>query len=553
MKRFTKLFMTLALLCVAGSVSAQEDDEIALTADMFYNWNGYGADAASTSTATVDFNIGNDAEIGAGGMVCGTSTVDYLIYADLTGSTKLLIEGTAGSQLRVLMNRQESNSGPLVEKNPTIGDDGKAELDLTELSYVHINAIKFGWGSPAGKITSIKFVKPSDPLAIPKEALKKVIDKGKLQSSFAKTADSFAALTSAISAGESTLNDATTAEELEDAANVINEAIAGLTLEEGFVNLTKEMCHVWDGDGIDAQIESDNIGFEEHYGSVGQGTTVWGSGSVLYLQYADVSAYGKLYIVGTPGATFRALLNRKDSNDGPLLEFTVVTDENGVGEVDLQNGVDKDGKKIADDGFAHVNAIKTPWNGQTVTISEILLEELTEATTVPVTIGEAGYATFCSDKAVALESGMEAYAVEYNGSSAQLIPVEGAVDANTPVILKADADDYELEIVESAASPDKNDLKVSDGNVTGDGSIYVLANGEKGVGFYRLASGETVPAGKCYLQADGAREFIGFGDATGIKSVETVKANGAVYNLAGQQVKNAQKGVFIVNGKKVIK
>jgi hypothetical protein len=35
--------------------------------------------------------------------------------------------------------------------------------------------------------------------------------------------------------------------------------------------------------------------------------------------------------------------------------------------------------------------------------------------------------------------------------------------------------------------------------------------------------------------------------------VETVKANGTVYNLAGQQVKNAQKGVFIVNGKKVIK
>ena len=52
----------------------------------------------------------------------------------------------------------------------------------------------------------------------------------------------------------------------------------------------------------------------------------------------------------------------------------------------------------------------------------------------------------------------------------------------------------------------------------------------------------------------GSREYIAIdGGATAIKSIETEKANGAVYNLAGQQVKNAQKGVFIVNGKKVIK
>ena len=41
---------------------------------------------------------------------------------------------------------------------------------------------------------------------------------------------------------------------------------------------------------------------------------------------------------------------------------------------------------------------------------------------------------------------------------------------------------------------------------------------------------------------------------TGIKTVE-VKAqnNGVIYNLAGQIVKNAQKGIFIINGKKVVK
>lgn len=41
--------------------------------------------------------------------------------------------------------------------------------------------------------------------------------------------------------------------------------------------------------------------------------------------------------------------------------------------------------------------------------------------------------------------------------------------------------------------------------------------------------------------------------STGINNVETVSASNAVYNLAGQRVNGAQKGIIIVNGKKVIK
>ncbi len=44
------------------------------------------------------------------------------------------------------------------------------------------------------------------------------------------------------------------------------------------------------------------------------------------------------------------------------------------------------------------------------------------------------------------------------------------------------------------------------------------------------------------------------GDATGIQSVATTAANtNAIYNLAGQRVMNAQKGLYIMNGKKVVK
>ena len=106
----------------------------------------------------------------------------------------------------------------------------------------------------------------------------------------------------------------------------------------------------------------------------------------------------------------------------------------------------------------------------------------------------------------------------------------------------------------SASAIANNDLQVSDGNVTGDGTIFVLAKKEKGVGFYKLANGEKVPAGKGYLVIDSnAPEFLGFGgDATGINEVKAVEAKGEFFNLAGQRVAKPAKGLYIVNGKKVI-
>ncbi len=42
------------------------------------------------------------------------------------------------------------------------------------------------------------------------------------------------------------------------------------------------------------------------------------------------------------------------------------------------------------------------------------------------------------------------------------------------------------------------------------------------------------------------------GETTGISSINAEENGGAVYNLAGQKVNNAQKGLFIKNGKKFV-
>lgn len=110
-----------------------------LTADMFKKWDGYGAGATGTEDATVDFYVGNGASINAGDLVVGTSDVNHLIYADLSAYSKMTISGTPGMQLRALMSRQESKNGPYVEKDVTIGSDGKAVVDLTNLELQETN------------------------------------------------------------------------------------------------------------------------------------------------------------------------------------------------------------------------------------------------------------------------------------------------------------------------------------------------------------------------------------------------------------------------------
>ena len=87
------------------------------------------------------------------------------------------------------------------------------------------------------------------------------------------------------------------------------------------------------------------------------------------------------------------------------------------------------------------------------------------------------------------------------------------------------------------------------------GTAYILSGGK----FCKNAAG-TMPAGKAYLPAvtltSGARMLTIFidGDATAIRSidVEETPSRTGIYNLQGQRVKTPGKGLYIVNGKKVI-
>jgi hypothetical protein len=92
--------------------------------------------------------------------------------------------------------------------------------------------------------------------------------------------------------------------------------------------------------------------------------------------------------------------------------------------------------------------------------------------------------------------------------------------------------------------------------LTAENDIYVLYNDE----FVKSTAG-TIPAGRSYLplakgQAAGGRLTISFDDeeTTGIARVngESVATDGAIYTLNGVRVEKPTKGLYIVNGKKVV-
>ena len=188
---------------------------------------------------------------------------------------------------------------------------------------------------------------------------------------------------------------------------------------------------------------------------------------------------------------------------------------------------------------------------------------------VSVSISDAGLATFSSAKILDFTNCEEvsAYKAKVEGSQVTLtkvnvVPAEtgvllrsmtgGAVKAAIPVATSAAAIEDNafvpvLETIESLAS-------VTDGCVN-----YILSKNGDATGFYK-ANNKTVAAGKAYLrvEANKAKEglTIGYADETdGIRLMENGKLameNAAIYNLSGQRVNKAQKGIYIVKGKKIV-
>ena len=171
-----------------------------------------------------------------------------------------------------------------------------------------------------------------------------------------------------------------------------------------------------------------------------------------------------------------------------------------------------------------------------------------------------GYATYSADYAVNYsELGLTAYTltVDETNKTVTAKAFTGVVPAGGAVLVKGTPSKaYTL----TPATTEGDDTFATDlqtGAIKADGTQYGFTSKFGTPAFAQVKSGQDIPAKKGYIVLNGAsaaKYSICFGDeATGIHTIEaTSAANDAMYNLAGQRVDKAYKGIVIVNGKKYL-
>jgi hypothetical protein len=182
--------------------------------------------------------------------------------------------------------------------------------------------------------------------------------------------------------------------------------------------------------------------------------------------------------------------------------------------------------------------------------------------TVAVTIASSGYSSLASayglDFANATPAGLEAYVASAITAGGVTLNAVTEAPASTGVILKGTpGETYNIPVKADAAAVGTNYLHaaVAAYNCAAN-EVYILKDGK----FCKVTAASTVPAGKAYLLASdvpaSAPELeFNFGGTTGIKSVDSGQLtvdSSEVYNLAGQRVAQPTKGLYIVNGRKVV-
>lgn len=188
-----------------------------------------------------------------------------------------------------------------------------------------------------------------------------------------------------------------------------------------------------------------------------------------------------------------------------------------------------------------------------------VLEEVTE---LPVEITEAGFATLCSPVALKIANGVKAYTAVIEEDYLLLEELTGVIPATIPVILAGEKGAYIFRVTEDVDFEGNSDLQGSVGGVEKTTNEFLtLQNINETPGFYKY-TGNVARGFKAYLEGSEIEEKEGgepgvkgltFRFTTdAIQSLLANKQSGLLYNLAGQRVQKAQKGVYIQNGKKTV-
>ncbi len=540
-----------------------------LTKDMFFEWDGVGADAkqkgASASEKCIVKNIGQ------GTLVYGNGNVSCKHYADLSDNMRLFIEGTPGMKLRVLMNRPEkldgdnipgndNNGGPVDERKVELDENGQAVVDLYDDVYAHLNAIKTDWGSPEGMITQIYLQKKSYLVQKDAEFLAKSTEDspedGVIADAWSSADGNSLEPTKDVEKAVAIWQDAEGNVDLrvaKDGAFIVggpssSEAIVKVVLEGAAISLTPS-DGAWANQSAAAAARADEEPAAEEEAAPTR--MVWvGNIDKVKFWADDLTRLSKITVVtaeadgntqayedkarpaGAPVAdiaSFNALEEGKVAvlklNKAVVLaasEKNVVLEDNS-GNLMLYNmGIEVE---VGDSLSGELAGKHTIYKG----MPEMTKDESTDVTKVTKVAGPAPEA-----KAVTLAE------LKAEANILKLVVISKAVIDSIDNKCFAKIEEESVQIYDTFGT--RADWGIAKGNV------YTTITGIV-IPFKKDADTDMV----FELAPRTAADLVLDADATGIRELNSVNLNGEVYNLQGQKMNGQlRKGLYIIDGKKVM-
>lgn len=496
------------------------------------SWMDYGSvDAYSNDYAYDGKHYPNNEASAYAALETGNYTNDVYVYvADAgegTGSLTFGIKNPQNAGKNALWSVYENFTLTLYEPKAT-SSEKKALADAIDAAEGNILGFEENEYAPYNNVAAVEVL-----------AAAKAID--------AETATGVAVVeaTSALTSAVWTKNDAAIAEALYDGtlklapiqATAENVALPGWVAKSGnlrqtFNDAEQKPCLAGATDGV---------GLFVHPGTYVYGET---TGYTMPLKANTVYVAEAKYC-GWSG----------DSNKGFSLSIGGASKEFGANANDVTKADALKSVKLYFKTQEAGNYLLTVTVSGNTFMTDFSVRQSTDVETVTIT--SAGYATYCSENALDFSTtGLTVYTAAVVGDEVSFTELgDGIVPAGQGVLLKGDAKSYDVPVTVTNASLTNAFIGVNVASEEAAG-IFVLMNGTKGVGFYKTKNAFTVGAHTAYLSAAVAptRSFIGFDEEiTGIKNLKTVEGQDVIFDLSGRRVLKAQKGLYIINGKKVVK
>ena len=273
-----------------------------------------------------------------------------------------------------------------------------------------------------------------------------------------------------------------------------------------------------------------------------------------YLKFDDTGDYIIIKINAVPGTLTYDIKGNSFSGG----TFKVQTSADGEAYSDLKVYTSLGDKTT--ESFILANTVRyIKWIYTEKSSGNVALGKINLTSTIALTPAKT-YTTLTSAKDLdftSVSDDLKAFiATEIADSKVQMVQVN-KVPAGTGLVLKATTPGsaVNVPVFDGTGADDVSANKMA-GSATETTAIaanggYILKDG-----VFQPATAGTLAAGKAYLAiAAGARALeMSFddGEVTAIETVKAEKTNNEYYNLAGQRVAQPTKGLYIVNGKKVI-